>query len=113
MSVRCKRQPHRRTAGTDRPNTFKINALLLAEVGGSSKPTIGLYQQIYSGTPLSSYMSVAGAPVFVEGRGKYVQMTRDTASGNWIAGSVTDARTPHFAQTGPQRLPGLPGKQEQ
>jgi hypothetical protein len=83
---------------TDRPNTVKINAYYTPKLG-KFNPTIGLFQQIYSGTPLSSYMSVAGAPVFVEGRGKFVQMTRDTASGNWIAGSVSDARTPHFAQT--------------
>ena len=60
---------------------------------------IGLFQQIYSGTPLSSYISVWGAPVFVEGRGKFVNVTRDPSTGNWIAGSVTDARTPRFTQS--------------
>ena len=60
---------------------------------------IGLFQQVYSGTPLSSYISVWGAPVFVEGRGKWVNMTRDSTTGNWVAGSVTDARTPHFSQS--------------
>ena len=44
-------------------------------------------------------MSVAGAPVFLEGRGKVVDMSRDAATGNWIAGSVHDARTPRFVQS--------------
>jgi hypothetical protein len=44
-------------------------------------------------------MSVAGAPVFVEGRGKFVTMNRDPVSGAWTTGTVSEARTPHFAQT--------------
>jgi hypothetical protein len=84
--------------GTDRPHTVKINAFYTPRFG-KFNPTIGIFQQLYSGTPLSSYMSVAGAPVFVEGRGKFVNVTRDPATGNWVTGSITDARTPHFAQT--------------
>jgi hypothetical protein len=37
--------------------------------------------------------------VFVEGRGKFVQMTRDSATGNWIQGSVSSMRTPRFVQS--------------
>ena len=98
MSFDAHGNPINGPLGTDRPNTVKINAYYSPKLG-KFNPTIGLFQQLYSGTPLSSYMSVAGAPVFVEGRGKFVQMTRDPASGNWIAGTVSDARTPHFAQT--------------
>ncbi len=47
---------------------------------------VGLFQQIYSGTPLSSYISVWGTPVFVEGRGKYVPLNPRSRDGNWIAG---------------------------
>jgi TonB dependent receptor len=83
---------------TDRPHAFKAN-VYYSPSWKALHPTIGLFQQVYSGTPLTSYMSVWGAPVFVEGRGKWVNMTRDSATGNWIPGSVTDARTPHFAQT--------------
>jgi len=83
---------------TDRPHTVKINAYYTPKLG-KFNPTLGIFQQIYSGTPLSSYMSVAGAPVFVEGRGEFVNVTRDSTTGNWVMGSVTDARTPHFAQT--------------
>jgi len=82
---------------TDRPNTFKLNAFYNPRWKVFA-PTIGLYEQIYSGSPLSSYESVWGAPVFVEGRGKFVSMTRDTTTGNWVPGSVSDARTPRFSQ---------------
>ena len=83
---------------TDRPHAFKAN-VYYAPHWKALHPTLGLFEQVYSGTPLSSYMSVWGAPVFVEGRGKFANVTRDPATGNWIQGSVTDARTPHFAQT--------------
>jgi hypothetical protein len=82
---------------TDRPHAVKGSVYYSPSWKGFH-PTIGLFEQIYSGTPLSSYISVWGAPVFVEGRGKFVNMTRDPATGNWIPGTVSDARTPHFAQ---------------
>lgn len=83
---------------TDRPHTFKgygyynlkwwkVNAM------------IGGFQQIYSGTPLSSYISVWGAPVFVEGRGNFVDVTRDATTGNWAASGVSSRRTPIFSQS--------------
>jgi hypothetical protein len=83
---------------TDRPNTFKINAFYSPKLKWFN-PTVGLFEQIYSGTPLTSYISVWGAPVFVEGRGKWVPLTRDPATGNWSAGTPYDARTPRFTQT--------------
>jgi hypothetical protein len=42
-------------------------------------------------------MSVWGAPVFVEGRGNFVNMTSN--SGTWTAGSTTAMRTPRFVQS--------------
>src|SRR5262249_40401833 len=83
---------------TDRPHTVKINAFYNPRIGKWS-PTVGLFATLSSGTPLSSYISVWGAPVFVEGRGKFIDVTRDPATGNWVAGQVHEARTPHFAQT--------------
>jgi hypothetical protein len=83
---------------TDRPHTVKINVFYTPKFG-KFNPTLGIFQQLYSGTPLSSYMSIAGAPVFVEGRGKFVQVSRDATTGNWSLGTIADARTPHFAQT--------------
>jgi hypothetical protein len=83
---------------TDRPNTFKVNAFYQPR-WKVFNPTIGLYEQVYSGTPLSSYISVWGAPVFTDGRGKFVPLTRDPTTGNWIAGTPSNARTPRFTQT--------------
>ena len=74
---------------------------------------IGIFQQVYSGTPLSSYISVWGAPVFVEGRGKFVNVTRDPTTGNWVAGQRL--RPPH-ADVHPDRcepLAGLPRQQDE
>jgi hypothetical protein len=83
---------------TDRPHAVKAN-IYYTPRWKALNPTFGLFESIYSGTPLSSYMSVWGAPVFVEGRGKFVNVTRDPSNGNWITGNVSDARTPHFAQS--------------
>ena len=82
---------------TDRPHTFKA-------YGGyrlkwlNMESMIGATQQWYSGTPLSSYVSVNGAPVFVEGRGKWVDLGQD-AAGNWVVNGVSERRTPLFSQT--------------
>ena len=54
---------------TDRPNTFKMYGYYNLK-WWKFNTLIGLYQQIYSGTPLNSYISVWGAPVYVEGRGQ-------------------------------------------
>jgi hypothetical protein len=83
---------------TDRPHTIKAN-VYYSPRWGRLHPTIGFFEQVYSGTPLSSYISVWGAPVFVEGRGKFVSVTRDTTTGNWTGGSVRDLRTPRFSQS--------------
>jgi hypothetical protein len=42
---------------------------------------------------------VDNAPVFVEGRGKFIDVTRDSSTGNWVAGAVSDRRTPMFSQS--------------
>jgi hypothetical protein len=82
---------------TDRPHTFKA-------YGGyrlkwlNQETLIGLGQQWYSGTPLSSYVSVNGAPVFAEGRGKWIDLGQD-ATGNWVVNGVRDRRTSMFSQT--------------
>ena len=83
---------------TDRPNTLKAFAYYRLKYG-RFETLLGAYQQAYSGTPLSSYISVWGAPVFVAGRGNFVPLTRDPATGNWSAGSPSAKRTPMFTQT--------------
>jgi hypothetical protein len=84
--------------GTDRPHTVKAQAFYNLK-WWKFNTLFGVFQQAYSGTPLSSYISVWGAPVFVEGRGKWVDVTRDPTTGNWVAGNVSDKRTPRFLQT--------------
>lgn len=83
---------------TDRPHTFKAFGYYRLK-WWKMETLLGAYQVWYSGTPLSSYVSVWGAPVFVEGRGKYADVTRDPATGNWVLKDVKSARTPSFSQT--------------
>jgi Carboxypeptidase regulatory-like domain/TonB dependent receptor-like, beta-barrel/TonB-dependent Receptor Plug Domain len=83
---------------TDRPHTFKINAYYSPK-WKVFHPTFGWYQQIYSGTPLTSYLSVWGAPVFPEGRGEFVPLTRNATTGDWQAGTPQAMRTPRYTQT--------------
>ncbi len=82
---------------TDRPNAFKAYGYYNLK-WWKFNTLIGGYEQIYSGTPLNSYVSVWGAPVFVEGRGNVVDVTRDPTTGDWIAGKAHSARTPYYTQ---------------
>ncbi len=83
---------------TDRPHTFKAFAYYTLK-WWKMETLIGAYQQVFSGTPLSTYISVWGAPVFVEGRGRFAEVTRDPTTGAWSLGKVSDQRTPMFSQT--------------
>jgi hypothetical protein len=98
MSFDAHGKPINGPLATDRPNTFKIYTFYNLR-WWKFNTDLGLYQQVYSGTPLSSYISVWGAPVFVEGRGKVVDITRDPTTGNWAAGSIHEARTPRYVQS--------------
>jgi hypothetical protein len=84
--------------GTDRPNTFKAQGWYTHK-WWDMETTIGGFQQVYQGSPMSAYISVNAAPVFVEGRGNMVGMTRDATTGNWILGSVKAQRTPMYSST--------------
>jgi hypothetical protein len=83
---------------TDRPHVFKAYGYYNLKYW-KFNTLFGFFEQIYSGSPLSSYISVWGAPVFVEGRGNFVNVTRDSATGNWVAGGVSARRTPMFSQS--------------
>ena len=83
---------------TDRPNTVKAYGYYPLHWLGMTTD-VGVYQYVYQGTPLTSYMSVYGAPIFPEGRGKFIQLTRDPTTGDLVPGAITDARTPIFANT--------------
>lgn len=82
---------------TDRPHTFKAFGYYRIK-WKHMESMIGGYQQLYSGTPLSTYVSVQNAPVFVEGRGKWADVTRNSA-GDWVLNGVSERRTPKYAQT--------------
>lgn len=82
---------------TDRPHTFKAYGYYNLK-WWKFNTLLGAYQQWYSGTPLTSYMSVWGAPVFIGNRGQWVDVTKD-ASGTWSGGSLKERRTPIFSQT--------------
>ena len=81
---------------TDRPHTFKANVYYTLKWWKYST-VFGLFEQAYSGTPISSYISVWGAPVFVEGRGNWVDMTSN--NGTWTPGAISARRTPRFVQS--------------
>ena len=82
---------------TDRPNTFKGYGYYRLKWRGH-ETLLGGYQQWYSGTPLSSYLSVWGAPVFVAGRGEFANVSQD-GTGAWVLNGVSARRTPQYLQT--------------
>jgi outer membrane receptor protein involved in Fe transport len=85
---------------TDRPHAVKAMAYYRMK-WWKMETTVGGFQQWYSGSPMSTYMSVWGMPVFVEGRGNFVDVT--AAPGlrqDWTLGSIEEGkRTPRFSQT--------------
>jgi hypothetical protein len=85
---------------TDRPHTFKAYGYYTLNWAHMTTD-LGIYQYVYSGSPLSSYTSVNpdGGPVFTEGRGNFINLTRDPATGNIVAGSISSRRTPIFSNT--------------
>lgn len=83
---------------TDRPNAVKAYGYYRVK-WWKVETLLGGYQNWYSGSPLSSYMGVWGAPVFVEGRGKFVDVTRDPATGDFVLGAIHEKRTPSYSQS--------------
>lgn len=91
---------------TDRPNVFKGYAYYRMPWGSRQNTTFGLYQEAYEGTPQSSFIDVGyaccGEPIFpqyVEGRGKWANITQDPSTGNITLNSVGTYRTPWFTQS--------------
>lgn len=97
---------------TDRPNTFKLNGYYQLPFGKSHGDTftVGLFQQFLQGSPMSSYIDVGssqgpgggtgdgGYPVYVEGRGKWVDFNQ-AADGTLTVTGVSNRRTPWFTQS--------------
>lgn len=90
---------------TDRPNTFKGYAYYQLSEGKRNSTTFGLFQTVYQGSPVSSYIDTgdgfAGQVSFAPynwGRGKWVDATAD-ASGNITLGQPYSRRTPWYTQS--------------
>jgi hypothetical protein len=89
---------------TDRPNTFKGYAYY--ELGWKEKWTtdLGLFQVIYQGSPVSSYIDVGYSVIpgnffaqYVEGKGKWADVTG--SFGDLSVPDVYARRTPWYTQT--------------
>lgn len=85
---------------TDRPNALKFNGAYDKSWSHRHKTSLGLVEQAYSGSPLSAYADVqeTGSPVYVEGRGKWIDVTTD-ANGFAVFGKTYNRRTAAFLQT--------------
>ena len=87
---------------TDRPHTVEFyGAYRLKWLG--METTLGLTQLAYSGTPVTTELGVVGSLTSsspVEGRGNFVKLHRDPATGDWVFDGIEkDKRTPTFTQT--------------
>ncbi|HYD16419.1 MAG TPA: TonB-dependent receptor [Candidatus Nanoarchaeia archaeon] len=86
---------------TDRPHTLKLFGYYnLKWLGGNT--IIGLSQQIYSGTPITTELAMfSSTPIQPEGRGNFANYTIDSVTGDWTrTGVKKNYRTPSFTETG-------------
>jgi len=89
---------------TDRPNKFKGYAYYELSEGKHSSTDFGLFQFLYQGSPVSSFVDVGYSvipgnffAVYTEGRGKWVDVTGTT--GNLAISNSYTRRTPWFMQS--------------
>jgi hypothetical protein len=93
---------------TDRPNVGKGYAYY--DIPWSNKfmrgmtTDIGLFQILYQGSPVTSYLDVGLAfpgafPTFVEGRGKWVDVSQNVSTGAITTGNAYARRTPAYTQS--------------
>lgn len=95
-------KPFNGLLATDRPNTFKAIVYYRLNYFTRHESTVGLFQQVYQGTPLSSYIDVGGAgsyQVYPEGRAKWIPATADPTTGAITFGTPVLRRTPVFFQS--------------
>lgn len=86
---------------TDRPHVLKIDGSYAKRWNRKHSTNIGIFEQLMSGSPLSSYMDVGesgGYPVYVEGRGKWIDASTD-GNGFVTWGKAHDKRTDAFFET--------------
>jgi hypothetical protein len=92
------------TLPTDRPNTLKGYAYYDFKWLKKFTTDIGIFQTIYQGSPVSSYVDVGEGfnsfPVYPENRGMWQNLTQDPATGVITPVGVPFARrTPFYNQT--------------
>src|SRR5207245_2617810 len=89
---------------TDRPNAFKGWTYYELNEGSHNVTDFGVFSSAYSGSPQTSYVDVGFAfpgafPTLVAGRGKWLDVTQDPATGAITVGSPRTFRTPWFMKT--------------
>ena len=89
---------------TDRPNTFKGYAYYQLDWKKKFATNFGLFQYLYQGSPVSSYVDVGYSvipgnffAVYPENRGKWVDISG--SDGNLVASNAYTRRTPWFIQS--------------
>jgi hypothetical protein len=101
---------------TDRPNVFKGYAYYERPWLSKFSTNIGIFQYLYQGTPVSSYVDVGNSfapdfgsygvpnaeggafPTYIVGRSNFLPVSQD-ASGNITVGNPIQRRTPWFIQS--------------
>jgi hypothetical protein len=89
---------------TDRPNAFKGWTYYTVNEGRHNATDFGLFSYLYSGSPQTSYADVGFAfpgafPTLIAGRGKWVDVTQDPATGAITVGNPRVFRTPWYTQS--------------
>lgn len=91
---------------TDRPNVFKGDATYTLPWWRGQATTVGLFQYLYQGSPMSSFIDLLGASpgqpyeaTYVYGRGKWVDMNVDQNTGAITLGTPYNRRTPWYIES--------------
>jgi len=88
---------------TDRPSTFKGYAYYELGEGKHATTDFGVFQYLYSGSPITSYLDVGAGggawAVQAWDRGKWVDASQDPTTGLISLGSPRTRRTPWYTQT--------------
>jgi carboxypeptidase family protein len=91
---------------TDRPNALKGYAYYELNEGKHNATDFGLFSVAYSGTPQTSFADLGFAfggfpsfPTLVAGRGKWLDISQDPATGAVTVGNPRTFRTPWFMQS--------------
>lgn len=83
---------------TDRPHTFKAAGYYRVK-WWKMNTVFGIFQQLYSGSALSSYADVYGMNTELEGRGNWITVSTNANRQNYVLDSVRARRTPSFSQS--------------